>query len=33
MHHLHLSPEFIDERMTYRDFLIACDYIDQMRGA
>ena len=29
---LHLNPTYIDEQMTYRDFLIACDYIDS-KGA
>lgn len=27
---LHLSPDFVDERMTVWDFLRACDYIDEV---
>jgi hypothetical protein len=30
MYHLHLSPEFVDERMLLSDFLAACDFIDDL---
>lgn len=29
MHLLHLSPDFIDERMTARDFLLSCEFVDE----
>ena len=31
MQYLHLSPEFVDERMLLSDFLLACERIDELR--
>lgn len=28
MHLLHLDPDFIDERMKVRDFLLSCEWVD-----
>lgn len=32
MAHLHLTPEYVDERMLLTDFLLACDWIDTLGG-
>lgn len=33
MHLLHISPDFVDERMTVWDFLRSCEFVDEYIAA